>query len=497
MPLIHYVLTPRPFHGFTIHRLKLACGTDFSVEYEPYTKFMEGLVLNGKGKNVLKDYGARLANFLDYLYEGELQCEAMDAKTLERLIIGYHSYLTEGKGAQDELIAAIAKTRPQRIVKDSTSAAYHVPIAQFIEESAIYHSNLIDQMEMGLVEPYLLDNDTLFYSGIQRTALPRKQQQAINSHSVIAAVVCGGAKMKRERLFKHLPSIASSTEEYENYQHFPLDKIPLVIQSATSARNAALWSLWAATGVRPVEGLQLLWEDIDCNALEVVIRRPLKRNNRAEAYKGLNEEQKKKLCWKGRKTKHTMMLEPYATLFFEYLMKYLDEEYIAHGRHNFVFQKLKGDNKGSPLFLSDYGSSIIDPLHAAQRRVIKNERLEGLQSNLLGNMIENHGYYGPHSMRHSFCFFLKNYAKRPDGAEGLSDSEIMLLTGHQDSRSVERYAKVDLDRLRLIMTHANQAILGEGFKSLDEYRVEYLEKELKKAKEHLRIEQQVETKAAA
>lgn len=490
MAFKHYEFQSRYFHGYKIHRLLSLDDSSLGVEYLPYTSFMEGLVLEGLGINTIKNYGYSLAQFLNYLQEGERYFKGINTDILRKLIIGYHSYLIYGKKAEDADIRSIAIELSVKTVKPQTAALYHASIKRFIQESDEYHLNLMDLVKVGLLNSSDLDSETLFYSGLPRASLPLKQQQAINNYSVIAAVVHGGARMKHKSLFRHLPSISSTDDEYDEYKHFALDKIPLVIKEASSERNATLWALIAATGLRPIEALQVLWEDIDMETLDVYAINPLRRKKPAESYKGLSEIERNRLTWKARKTKHTLMLEPYATLFFEYLSKYIaSSKYIHHGRHNFIFQT----EKGRPLYLSDYGSVVLEPFHAAQKRLVKNKDIterRGLNSLESQGGTNDNQLLGLHSLRHSFCFFLKNYVQSPDGRIGFTDYQIMAITGHKDVRSTAKYAKLDKEKLRAIMTYANNIVLGEGVKSSDEYHLDYLIKEVGKVKERLKLESQ-------
>lgn len=122
---------------------------------------------------------------------------------------------------------------------------------------------------------------------------------------------------------------------------------------------------------------------------------------------------------------------------FHYLELYILHEYQPSCGHNFVFHC----KSGRPQFLCDYSTVVLHQFKNAAKRALPNQ--QHLASKL-----------GLHSLRHSNIFFLKNYLEHSQG-QGLTDSELLLITGHADIRSLQKYAKVDRELLLEKIAYGN------------------------------------------
>lgn len=162
------------------------------------------------------------------------------------------------------------------------------------------------------------------------------------------------------------------------------------------------------------------------------------------------------------------MLEPYASLFFHYLELYILHEYQPSCGHNFVFHC----KSGRPQFLCDYSTVVLHQFKNAAKRALPNQ--QHLASKL-----------GLHSLRHSNIFFLKNYLEHSQG-QGLTDSELLLITGHADIRSLQKYAKVDRELLLEKIAYGNSLRKNGNIKSSTEFQIQYLEERLAMFKEKLK-----------
>jgi integrase len=214
-----------------------------------------------------------------------------------------------------------------------------------------------------------------------------------------------------------------------------------------------------ASSLRASEALQVLWEDIDLVTREIFAVEPSERENYLEAYEGLTAAQRDQLSWKGRTTKYTLLLQPYGDMFFDLLELYMQYEYQPGVANNFVFQS----QYGYPLRFCDYGSVIVKPFATAAAKVL-GSGLKPYRMKL-------------HSLRHSFCVYMKNFVEHTHGV-GLSDYEIMALTGHSEISSVARYAVLDIQLLNEKLYVAFADHKANAGKSVDELLIGFHEKRI-------------------
>ncbi|MBJ7370693.1 MAG: site-specific integrase [Pseudomonas sp.] len=352
------------------------------------------------------------------------------------------------------IVQAIARRRPSPMVSKKTSLAHHAAIEQLIIGCNEHFDGVVD-CSVGEDVEY----EAKFLGQLRRTGLPRSGQELDFLEQVYGRRMRGKKNSKRLRIFSHLPKCSKSSDPYGEDKFFPLDKITLLIREANSYRDAALWALMAATSLRASEALQVLWEDIDLVTREVFAVEPSERENYLEAYEGLSVAQRDRLSWKGRTTKYTLLLQPYGDIFFDLLELYMRHEYQSGVSHNFIFQS----QYGYPLRYCDYGSVIVKPFATAASKV-------------LGSDLKPYRMK-PHSLRHSYCVYMKNFVEHTHGV-GLSDFEIMALTGHSDPSSVARYAVLNIHLLNEKLSAAfadHKASMG---KSIDELLIGFHEKRI-------------------
>jgi integrase len=222
--------------------------------------------------------------------------------------------------------------------------------------------------------------------------------------------------------------------------------------------------------------LQILFDDIDFVNGTVLLIDPAERPNHA-SYLYLSPGEREVLAWKGRTTAQTMLIEPFASRFFEELEAYLKTEYVPHGLHRFVFQYLdtRENRLGRPFLLSDPESRLEVFKKAAERSGI------------------NESVKGPHSFRHAYGTYLLNYFPRKNGEYGLPMVLVQQLMGHAEIKSTEKYARHDKDLYAAEVAHANLMVFGKGVpKSILELKKEALQSQLRKI-EKLLIEENMET----
>lgn len=433
-------------------------GGKWGVEDELFSRYMEYLVESGCPQHTRITYGRAVSHFQDFM-QVAIKVNGMSFAEIKRAYLSYHSYLIHGISADNAVAKSVATVKPRRTVGKKASEIYHAAIDSLINFCKGLISEERDFAEHGLEKEIPSREFVVALSLI--TASPRNRKSSKYDSGL------GVKKVTSNKISNHLGRINKS-KELEPNKFFPLDNIVELIESASSWRNGALWSLLAGTSVRVSEGLQILWDDIDFSEREIYIIDPSERQNFGYSYRGLSESDIERLSWKGRTTRHTFILEPYGELFFENLERYRDSADGAS--HNFVFQT----NQGKPLFLSDYGKVILAPFKTAASRIYNEKNLS------LSKV-------GLHSLRHAYCYFMRNFVEYR-GGYGLSPHELICLTGHADTRSLEVYAKVDRETLFEQLGVANIKRFGQVVGSDAELHVKYLEQRILDWKAKVRAE---------
>lgn len=460
-------------NGKKVMRLFYITKNDFGKECLSFKWFRESMEEEGLAENTQRQYSYRLANHLDFLAIGFDIIGGSETEKVSELLGLYDSYLTLGAMASSPTVARINEISPSPLIAKESSSQYHTTLEIFYKLSGTYKEkyNLFKECAIELPEW-----DGVMFDGakVAIRQVSQYEQSAINDSFSGRGGGAKPRKRRRNKIFRNVGYYNRTEDDIDKAKFFPLNKISELIRSASSHRNAALYALAAATSLRPSECLQILWRDINPYTLEIFAIEPWSRPDFAQAYAGMTELELKQLSWKGRKTKYTLLLEPYGELFFKHLELYKKYEYDDSVVHDFVFQTEYGD----PLYLSDYGSVIIDPFKKAATRV-------------LGDTFDLKKF-GLHSLRHSYCVFFKNFVPHSEGV-GLSDHEIMLLTGHADLKSVRKYAKIDR---QLLLSKLSVAFIDRqagDYRSYNEMLLGVFEQNILDVKRKIEIEQSLVT----
>jgi integrase len=385
-------------------------------EFIPFRIFLTEMIDASLAPCSVTKYLYCLMGFLRYLLTGFELAGAVSAAVGNQLCNGYYSYLVHGVASADGLIKDISIACPRRSVSPRTARNYHVVVTQFLCLSNVF---LVDLRH---------SNASALGNSLSVNMLVALQEFSSRILLVGRLSLWGTGRKnvgKARRLYRDIPRNNPQVPIIDQSKFFPLELISNLIQHATCYRDAAIWCLLAASGLRVSEVLQLLWEDIDFSEGKVYAVNPKEREDIKSSYVGLGEIEINKLSWKGRRTKFTFLIEPYAEMFFEALALYMKYEYDAKARHNFIFQG--ADAK--PLRFCDYKFNLIRPFQTAATKVLGEDASKPYKMKL-------------HSLRHSFCVFLKNFILHTEGM-GLSDGEIILLTGHASVESIQTYAIID------------------------------------------------------
>lgn len=441
------------------------------AELECFQIFADSL-LRKYPKSTRAIYCQHLAEFINYLYEaasvligneGELK---FTRSLLEDIIEAYDEFLVYGLDSGNVIASLVACSMPSPRNKRVTSALKHAPIRKFLSMSERVHLQTIELIEAGL-STRIEEESAIFPSTSLKTAPSSIQRKAILVNSMISGVIAGGPKLLQSAL---LPTITPQAK-YEEGRAFPFDKVCEFIDALHTHRDKAIYSLYAASGCRSHEGLQILIGDIDIESGSVNLVDPATRPNN-KSYLYLSHQEREELAWKGRTTSLTMLIEPFASRFFQEFEKYLKNEYIPHGLHQFAFQYLSKKSLGKPYFLS-HADSRADIFHTARDKCGIDEII-----------------HGPHSLRHAYGTYLLNYFPRAGGEYGLPIGLVQQMMGHAELKTTQKYARHDKDLYSTELVYANNMIFGNGaHKSILQIKKEMLQMQLNKIEKLLANEQ--------
>lgn len=436
---------------------------------ESFAAFADSL-LRKHPFNTRASYSRHLAEFFDYLFEAStlLQDYRLEQRPtrafLQEVIEAYDDYLVFGSAAGNRLAVLVDSSKPSPRVSPTTSAVMHAPVRKFLLLSEQLRQEMDDLTHHGL-RLDMVDPQPLLTDLNDVKLLVPGQRQAMQATSMIAGVISGGPKFLRSAT---LPTISPQVP-YRDTRAFPFDAIGDFIDALPTFRDKTLYSFLAASGCRLHEALQLLNEDIDVDSGTVALRSPRLRTSHP-SYLSLIPAERDRLAWKGRTTESTLLIEPFASLFFANLEQYLRIEYTPHGLHRFVFQFLRKGRQGRPYFLST-ATSRLETFKRAATAV-------GLQDVV----------HGPHSLRHAYGTYLLNYFPRSNGDYGLPIALVQQLMGHVNVKSTLKYARHDQDLMQLELQHANTMVFnGATPKSLVQLKFEALDAQIRKLRREMSI----------
>lgn len=429
---------------------------------ESFNAFADSL-LRRHPFNTRLTYSRHLAYFFDYLFEAAAALDTaapgqkFTSALLRQVIEAYDAYLVFGSSSGNEIARLVDSSRPSPKHSATTSAAMHAPVRKFLKVSEALRLEMEELTQEGLRSD-VIDPQPLLPGTSTVIPVSWPQRRAMAASSMIAGVISGGPKFLHSAI---LPTISPQVA-YQDSRAFPYDAICDFIGKLPTYRDKAFYAFLAASGCRSHEGLQLLMDDINIDEREVVLRDPFLRPNHP-SYLALQPKERDRLAWKGRTTESTLLIEPFAQMFFANLEQYLRMEYIPHGLHRFVFQYLRAGKEGRPYFLSA-AKSRLEIFKRAATSVGVAERV-----------------HGPHSLRHSYGTYLLNYFPRVNGDYGLPLALVQHLMGHAEVKHTMKYAQQDKELLRMELQHANAMVFnGMQPKPLLQLKLEALNAQVRK-----------------
>lgn len=420
-------------------------------EIAAYTVFAD--ILLGRPYNTRRTYCQHLANFYDYLFEACFHLVDRDpAKValtkgeLRRVIECWNDFLVVGESSGKDLVKLVCSTLPSPLCAQNTSASKHAALRLFLRLSEHMREEAAVLVSVGLLASKTeIDVAPLFDELDAVIPLRIRERQAMLQDSMLAGVIYAkGAALRAPQIVA-----VAQVPRYDASKAFPLEKAEAFIAALSTYRDKALYCLYAASGCRSNEGLQLLIEDIKISPTDPLQNRVLlidpKRRWNHPSYRALSAKDKDKLAWKGRDNDVAFMIEPFASMFFDNIQQYLSHEYYPHNTHSFLFQILKsGASKGRPYFLT-CPQTRQEVFHSAADEVGIPETADG-----------------PHSFRHAYGTYLLNYFPRGHGQFGLPMATVRVMMGHAKIASTEKYAVVDSDLINMQLSVANILLYRTG-----------------------------------
>ena len=466
MTLIHVRKEEINKFGITSWQLSDPDGIPISV-FAEYCRKLAGL----KYKTRLR-YTTVVARFVDYLYEVQVLGGPPVSRGVVNDAIDYYIALlrsgdqislsagkreraryAEGDEAREQALRAIAKRLGIEPLAagswDNTLAALNgfLRVCSLLEREAKEIALLKGGIEVSLVATAEWDYRPLLQAVDGVSAFSAEEARHLKHSTMLGGVIrFRGDKLMRPKGLKQ--SSRQQAQVDVDSLDFPEEQFPALLQSATSWRDRALWTLLLASGIRRSEALNLQWCDIDFAARVVYVLDPdLLRYGRQVTI----EERERR--FKGRSMSRTYLRQPYRDWFFEYLSRYRKKEYrLPLDGNDFVFQYLISPHHGRPLH-----EATDETLNSAFTSAVKRARIPG-------PAISRDYVWTGHSLRHAFGRYMLNDYKVPGQVEpGLTEAEVQMLLGQKDINSTRRYAKVRESKLRdKLLAHDHQFIQGNA-----------------------------------
>lgn len=430
--------------------------------------------LNRAPFNTRTTYCRNLGKFFDFLLEAAAHIAPQGAvasrEDLIAVLEAYREYLVYGGRSGNQLARDVHSTLPSPMVSATTCELMHAPVRRFIDLSETLRKHMEQLERHGLATSVV---DPLPLLPAPSTRKPTQHEaQALRARSMLAGVISGGPMLLTDAV---LPTVKGAAP-YDEKRAFPFDSVVSLLDAMPSWRDKALYSFCSASGCRISEALQLLWADLQPNEGIVKLVDPARRPNDA-SYLALQPDERDRLVWKGRATQATLLIEPFASMFFEALEQYMRYEYLPHGMHQFVFQHRRKGMEGLPYFLSAASS--------------RNEVFQSAMAACFPSHEARLGL-GVHSLRHMYGTYCLNYFPRSDGTYGLPMGLVKQLMGHKSIASTERYARHDIELLQAELAYANAMVFGQGsVKSVNQMKLDVLQGKL------LAVQRAIEDESAA
>jgi integrase len=418
------------------------------------------------------NYIGHVVKFLDYLSEAAIVAPShgidfVDGLFLSEVIGMYRDFLEGGIHNDSDLIKEVAVNLSRSPLKSSSTIPHIAAVNGYLNYSEEIHMRLLELD--GVEDLGLISTDRLFPDSGKLVSMKSGERIAMLQKNVLSGVMAGGPKLKRLSALSHGKRTQPT---YESMKDFPEQEFVNLIENGfNNYRDKAYYCLLGASGIRQCEADVLTFADLDFDNDEVHVIKPKSRSLKDYNHY-LSKQEVNKLPWKGRNTKFTLLIQPWGAMFWHYYSLYMEHEWTPSKDHPFVFQIIRGENKGKPFFTSCKSS-----IRKTFKKAVKRIGLSSLYSNLSDE-------YPGHSLRHMYGVFLRNYYPNLNGGYGLETDIIQQTMGHVSADSTLKYARYDLNALRTKQI-ISQLMVSSPSELKILVTIDILEDKLKLLKSHL------------
>jgi len=397
--------------------------------------------------NTVKVYSYSVASFLDYTLAISYIYNGLTSSLIIKALESYESYLVFGVDSSFDIASEVAYIIKPTKLSSSSVEVNLAAVNKFIESSDNFSTSLKILEESGVVNSSLATYSPLAKSG--GNIVPFQVRNKIKEKSWLAGCIAGDVrKIKRNKAISikgKSSTVIFSNSSGGDDKTFPYDKAVELMNAATNLRDKLLWILLATTGCRISEALTVLIDDINFEDREIYIISPNERRDVLSDY--LSETELNKISHKGRTTRKTYLIRPFDLMFWETLVSYMNDYYKKGASHRFLLQK----KDGKP-FVNSYKSAYESFQKAA----------------LLVTGVK----YSPHSLRHLYGYYLKNWIPNSNGGWGLTLDQVRDCMGHSSVESTRRYAREDEVKLASILKYGGKLQDKERYSSVSEKKSE-------------------------
>lgn len=415
------------------------------------SQYLSELADSGAPENSIYAAKCDLTNFYIFLLsirEADFQCFTYKGpkSPLRLAIMNFADFFANGEYSTNEFVTNIAKRISADTHSENTVGRTVSSINNFLKSSTVLQANLLDLQSDGLID-LELEKHNEFLKDLARKKLDPSQKQKLISKSVIASVIKHGPQYCNSAVIS-TKGLTYFNESNIIEKTFPYEKMPKILNALEKSNivHYMFYTVLAGTGLRVSEVAQLLIEDIKIDAKErkISVYNP---KTRMAKYQSLSTKQKKKLAWKGRASSTVYFIEPYNTMFFNNLGKFLTERTKSGAEHRLFFYSSSSQNKGAPIVGSN---ALNDPFKEAQINI-------GMEPK-----------YTLHSLRHMYCSWCLNFFPHPTGDFGLPLSVVQTMVGHASDTTTSIYAIIDKIMLEATIQASGAQLRAIGTNNISE-----------------------------
>jgi integrase len=449
--LKNVVLTPDTYLGATVHKLQTLPD---KIDLPFFDSFSQSLW--NKGLNTRIRYARVGAKYIDFILE-VIRLNPNQIISGKRLEDGYFMFLEYGSEALAKKLEVDVLKHPEFTwLLDVTRTIYQVPL-QPASFNNIYPAirALVDHIALAVEENRFIVNLAALssrYEAAANASLPvisiAQPQPTVSTmgeaeaHSVVGQVMRKAQHPKRKR---NIGARNRKTQSDVKNVPFPKEHLLAVVAKATNPRDAFLWLLLAAAGLRPHEGLNTLWEDFDFETGQFYVLDPAKRRLARDM------TEKERLRFKGREVSVTFLIPDLVMPLYRAMQEYHAACFVPYGESNspnFIFQYIERARRGEP-YLHVSSKALNAQFKAAVKRAEIPPPRGGSRSS-----------WTIYSLRHMYGNFLLNDIEidSETGEKGLPLTDVQTAMGHAKISSTRVYARTNRDNLEKRLEAADQLI---------------------------------------